>query len=375
MAMGAPKGRKYLSADALFGWVRRGLAPIPAHRWGETDVSFPEALMAALAMFSLQAPSLLACAKERPEGNVATISGMEPVPCATRMREILDPVSPEAFRPVCTSVMRQRQRDKALEARAFLDDHSLVSLDGPGYFSSKARQGASWLPRVPRDGSVTYAHQRGGAALVHPDQRAVVPVRPAPMVQHDGVTKNDGARPAAQRLRAKVRQDSPPLPCIVTAASLRAHAPPIEPLHDDDWPSIFGGTEGEQALLLSQGQAAERAGRVTGDARQARAAGIWQRGRCGHDVPLHAATMDVRGNCIEAWERGKGKVQPCRWVTARRVSRRHGFPLMRGGRARGKMAQETFTTLKNQGEHCEHHEGHGQHPLSVVLAMVMRRAF
>jgi hypothetical protein len=80
--------------------------------------------MAAFAMFSLKAPSLLAFDKERAEGNVHTIYGLRRVPCDTHMRAILAPVSPKVLRPVCTSVCRQWQRGKALEPRAFLDGHS-----------------------------------------------------------------------------------------------------------------------------------------------------------------------------------------------------------------------------------------------------------
>ena len=48
---------------------------------------------------------------------------------------------------------------------------------------------------------------------------------------------------------------------------------------------------------------------------------------------------------------------------------------MRGGRARWKIENETFNTLKNQGYHFEHNYGHGKKSLSVVLAMVMMLAF
>jgi hypothetical protein len=39
MSTVAPKGRKYLSADALFGLVRNGFADIPAFRPSGTDIS------------------------------------------------------------------------------------------------------------------------------------------------------------------------------------------------------------------------------------------------------------------------------------------------------------------------------------------------
>ena len=48
---------------------------------------------------------------------------------------------------------------------------------------------------------------------------------------------------------------------------------------------------------------------------------------------------------------------------------------MRGGRARWRIENETFNTLKNQGYHFEHNFGHGYKYLSVVFAMLMMLAF
>jgi hypothetical protein len=143
MSIVAPKARKHLSADALFGLVRNGFAPIPDSRLSETDIALADALMAAFAMFSLKAPSLLAFDKERVEDNLPTIYGIQRVPCDTHMREILDPVSPQWLRPVFKSVFRQLQRGKALEAMSFLDGHSLLALDGTEYFASKTIHCAS----------------------------------------------------------------------------------------------------------------------------------------------------------------------------------------------------------------------------------------
>jgi hypothetical protein len=111
--------------------------------------------MSAFAMFSLKAPSLLAFDKERAEGNLHTIYGIERVPCDTRMRAILEPISPKWLRPAFKSVCRQLQRGKALEAMAWLDGHYLLALDGTGYFSSKTIHCASCLRRVHRNGAMT----------------------------------------------------------------------------------------------------------------------------------------------------------------------------------------------------------------------------
>ena len=48
---------------------------------------------------------------------------------------------------------------------------------------------------------------------------------------------------------------------------------------------------------------------------------------------------------------------------------------MRGGRARWKIENETFNTLKNQGYNFEHNYGHGKENISVVFAMLLMLVF
>jgi hypothetical protein len=375
MSIVAPKGRKHLSADALFRLVRNGFASIPDYCLGETEISLTDALMSAFAMFSLKSPSLLAFDKERAEGNLHTIYGIERVPCDTYMREILDPVSPESLRPVFKSVFRQLQRGKALEPMEFLDGHYLLALDGTGYFSSQAIHCASCLQKVHRNGAVTYSHQMLGAAIVHPDVREVIPLMPEPIVKQDGTDKNDCERNAAKRLITKLRQDHPHLKFIITEDSLSSNAPHIETLQDHDLHYILGVKAGDHALLFQQVQAEELTGRVTYYERHDRAAGLVHRFRFVNHVPLNASNADIRVNFIDYWEIGNGKVQHFSWVTDLRVSTRNVFHLMRAGRARWRIENETFNTLKNQGYNFEHNYGHGTQNLSVVFATVMMLAF
>ncbi len=375
MALVAPRERKHLSADALFSVVRSGFAAIPDYRLSDTEISLTDALMAAFALFSLKSPSLLAFDKHRVEGNLGTIYAIDHVPCDTQMREILDPVSPESVRPLFRSVFGQLQRGKALEAMMFLDDYYLLALDGTEYFSSKTIHCASCLHKVLRNGSITYYHQMLGAALVHPDQRAVIPLMPEPIVKQDGTGKNDCERNAAKRFIAKLRKDHPHLKFIVTEDSLSSNAPHIETLHAHGLHYILGVKDGDHAYLFAQVQAAEQAGRVTSYERHDRAARVVHRFRFVNDVPLNTSHRDVRVNFIEYWEVGEHKVQHFSWVTDLRVSPRNVYHLMRGGRARWKIENETFNTLKNQGYHFEHNYGHGTQHLSVVFAMVMMLAF
>ena len=135
--MMAPQARQLLSADALFGMLRIGFADIADHRPGDTDISLTDALMSAFALFSLKAPSLLAFDKERTEGNLHRVYGIERVPCDTAMREMLDPVEPESLRPLFTDIFRALQRGKALEEMVFVEGHYLLALDGTSYSSSQ----------------------------------------------------------------------------------------------------------------------------------------------------------------------------------------------------------------------------------------------
>src|SRR3989442_1319173 len=375
MSMVAPKGRTHLCADSLFRLLHEHFATIADDDVDEVEIPLDDALMSAFAMFSLKAPSLLAFDKQRAEGNLNTIYGIPRAPCDTRMRERLDPVSTESLRPSFKSVFRQRQRGKALEDMVFLEGHYVVALDGTGYFSSPTIHCASCLHKVHRNGAITYYHQMLGAAIIHPDFRAVIPLMPEPIVKQDGTEKNDCERNAAKRFLAKLRQDHPHLKFIVTEDSLSSNAPHIETLHDYGCHDILGVKEGDHPYVFKQVQVAEQAGRVTDDERHDRAAEVVHRFRFVNDVPLNASRADVRVNFIEYWEIGQDTVQHFSWVTDLRVNKRNVYQLMRGGRARWKIENETFNTLKNQGDNVEHNYGHGEQNLSVVFATIMMLAF
>ena len=103
----APKGRQHLAAYALLRLVRSGFDSIPDHRCADAEMSFTDARMAACAMFALQSPVLLAFDKQRAEGNVGRLYGMERVPCATQRRERLD-LQPSKT-TICTLFLGSKQ--------------------------------------------------------------------------------------------------------------------------------------------------------------------------------------------------------------------------------------------------------------------------
>ena len=112
-----------------------------------------------------------------------------------------------------------------------------------------------------------------GAAIIHPDVRAVIPLMPEPIVQQDGTSKNDCERTAAKRFIAKLRHDYPHLKFIITEDSLSSNAPHIATLTAHQLHYILGVKAGDHAYLFEQVQAAEKGGRVTSYERHDRAAG------------------------------------------------------------------------------------------------------
>ena len=131
----------------------------------------------------------------------------------------------------------------------------------------------------------------------------------------------------------------------------------------------------DHGYLFAQVAAAEEAGKVRYDDREDAQSGLRHRFRFASDLPLNEANPDVRVNFLEYWEWDGDKVQHFSWVSDLRVTKGTVYQIMRGGRARWGIENETFNTLKNQGYHFEHHFGHGYQNLSVVFAVLMMLAF
>ena len=128
-------------------------------------------------------------------------------------------------------------------------------------------------------------------------------------------------------------------------------------------------------MLFDHVRAAEQAGQVTWYEKKDPSADIVPRFRFVTQVPLKASNAELLVNFIEYGEISGDTVQHFWWVTDLRVTTRTVYPLLRGGRARWKIENETFNTRKNQGDNFEHNYGHGPKNRSVVFAMLMMLAF
>jgi hypothetical protein len=63
------------------------------------------------------------------------------------------------------------------------------------------------------------------------------------------------------------------------------------------------------------------------------------------------------------------------WVTKLALTKENVYQVMRAGRSRWRIENETFNTLKNQGYNFEHNFGHGYDNLCSVMTMLMLLAF
>ena len=372
------KMRKHLHMDAMLAATYQGFSALPDHRRGKVAIPLPDALMAGFAMFSLKDPSLLAFDERRcNDENLGRIFGIGKVPSDTQIREILDPVDPQWLRPFFADIFRQLQRGKALEPMAYFEGCYLLSLDGTGSFSSTKLSSASCLVKKSRSGKETFYQQVLGAALVHPDFKEVIPLAPEMIIHQDGATKNDCERNAAKRFLCKLRQDHPHLPLIVIEDALSSNGPHIRDLQQYGMHYILGVKPGDHPLLFHHLEQAATAGQAT-DYRMIDPDNpqITHQFRCLNGVPLNQANLDLHVNVIDYWQHSEGKKSlHFSWVTDFTVTRENVYALMRGGRARWKIENETFNTLKNQGYHFEHNFGLGKQHLSEVFVMLMMLAF
>jgi hypothetical protein len=367
--------KSLLSADNLLKRIRAGFDRIKDHRASNAVISLSDVLMSAFAMFSLKDSSLLEFDDRREkDDNLKRIYKIEMVPSDSQMRTVLDDVSPEAIRPLFKEALVQLQSSKVLSEMVYMGQYYLLTLDGTGYFSSTQVHCAACLEKKNRQtGQITYSHQLMGGAIVHPDFKEVFPLMPEAIIKQDGHSKNDCERNAAKRFLQQVRRDHPDLPLIITEDGLSSNAPHIKALKAGNFRFILGVKEGDHAYLFNYVNTAHEAGQTT--EYEQREGKIIHRYRFINQVPLNESNQDVLVNFLEYWEIKGDKVSHFSWITDFTLKKWTVGLIMRAGRTRWKIENETFNTLKNQGYHFEHNYGHGKKNLSVNFAVLMMLAF
>jgi len=367
--------RKHLSMPGLLATLMKQFKGVAEDTKPNSGISLADCLMSGLALFSLKYPSLLKFDNDRRDDvikhNLRSLFGIQQVPCDTYLRERLDSIAPKQLRKTFTTLFAQVQRSKQLDSFQFMDKHYLLSVDGTGFFSSHHVHCDQCCVKNHRNGSKTYYHQLLGAAIVHPDQSQVLPFTPEPILKQDGKKKNDCEREAAKRLLTDLRREHPHLKLIIIEDGLASNGPHIKLLKSLNMHFILGAKPKDHTFLYDWVEHSSVQWHEETDAK-----GHRHKFKFINNIPLNDSHFDCEVNFLEYWETTpKGKVIHFTWVTDLELTSSTVHTIMRGARARWKIENETFNTLKNQGYHFEHNFGHGKENLPTVMAYLMLLAF
>ena len=297
------------------------------------------------------------------------------IPKSTQLRDVIDIIPSQSFDPIFSDFFRALQRDKQLEKFQFLNGMYLIPIDGSQYFSSGVISCPSCLIKNHRNGATTYSHQVIGAAIVHPGLRQVIPLAPEPIQNMDGRIKQDCERNAGKRLLKKIRATHPKLKIIIAGDGLYANYPFIDELRINGMSFILVAKPGDHAFLFECLSILKQQGKTHtlefNDTKGRRHIYEWANG-----VPLNQSRQGDSVNYLQYTLLTDGEVAfHCGWVTDIPVDQANIEMLVKGGRARWKIENENFNTLKNLGYHAEHNFGHGSQHASLNFFLFTLIAF
>ena len=372
--------KKHLSFNALRKSLSEHFRRIDdARQSAKVDYSLHDCLMSGFAMMFFQDPSVLTFQQRLQDGihknNLTSLFNVGKIPKDTQMRQVLDDIAALRLEGIFSDFLHRLQRGKHLVNYQFLDGSYLVSIDGSEYFSSENIHCPHCLVTTSK-GKQRYHHQILQSVIVHPDMRQVLPLAPEAISNRDGSKKQDCERNAAKRLLGKIRATHPKLKIIVTADGLYSNQPFIDELKTASMSFILVAKPADHKLLfewvyeLSQLDAG-------GNLELKDHKGRRHRYQWVNQVPLNGSKDADLVNFFQYQLVAKsGKVTyKNSWVTDIKVDENNVVNLVKGGRARWKIENETFNTLKNQGYHIEHNFGHGQQNLSMIFFVLNLLAF
>jgi hypothetical protein len=328
-------------------------------------------------MMFFQDPSLLQFQQRMEDeahlSNLKTLFHVESIPKDTQMGEVLDEVDPEEIMFLFDDFFRPLQRGKHLEQYQVLDGRYIVAIDGSQYFTSEKISCPGCLIKEGKKGKVRYSHQIVQAAIMNPGMRQVIPL-PEEVKNADGKEKQDCEINAGKRLLANIRKSHPKLPLIVVADSLYSKQPTIEAMTTLHMSYVLAAKPEDHKKLMEwvdEMRMLEEVKRLVVKEKGCTRIYEWI-----HDVPLNENKKTVMVNYVEYWIEKDGEITYHNsWVTDLVVHEKNVKELVKIGRCRWKIENETFNTLKNQGYHIEHNYGHGQKHLSFNFFLLNLLAF
>jgi len=378
MSRKATTDKKHLNFDSLRKTLSKKLLNIHDSRQQASCVhSLHDAVMSAFACMYFQDPTLSEFQRHMEDAgkknNLATLFDVQTIPKDTQLREIIDNVNSEAFRPVFKDFFEKLRRGKYLESYQILPNLHLCAIDGVYHHSSGSVHCDQCLTRKHGNDSVTYSHGVLQGAFVHPEKRQVIPTMPEPIANSDGDGKQDCETNAAKRFIQKLKADHPRLGIIIVGDGLFSKGPMVDHVLAENMHFLFVAKPKDHKHMMEQIAANDSLPQVVSTD---------LKGRCHtytylNEVPLSAKEDAPLVNYIHYELTNKaGKVTYRNsWVTDIKVDGSNVMSLAKAGRCRWKIENECFNTLKNQGYHLSHNFGHGKHNLSHNMYLLTLLAF
>jgi hypothetical protein len=372
--------KKNLGFTALRKMLSKRFLQVEDPRKADGKYRLHDFFMTGFAMMYFQDPSLLSFQHRlqiaHNKNNLKTMFDVESIPKDSQLREVLDRASPKAVEELFSDFLHQLQRGNHLKSYQFLDGRYLIPIDGSGYFSSKKICCPGCLKKTnKKTGEIRYHHQILQAAIVHPDMKQVLPLAPESIKNTDGSRKQDCEINASKRIIPKIRRSYPKLNIIISGDGLYSKQPFINELKPANMSYILVAKPKDHKVLYEWVDVLEQLGEIQKyefkDLKGKRYVYNWI-----NSVPLNGSEKSDDVNFFKFKIINKDKVTyKNSWITDIHIDRKNIKDLVKGGRARWKIENETFNTLKTQGYHIEHNFGHGKENLSTTLFLLNLLAF
>jgi len=348
---------------------------------GKVGISLHDALMSGFACMHFQDPSLLQfqqrMQEEQHQNNLRTLFDVTNTPKETQMREIIDGVDSEHFRPIFKDFYSRLQRGKHLEPYQLLPGIYYFPIDGTQFFSSSVVHCEQCLVKHHKKENPTYSHYVLQGGIAHPECSEVIPFMPEQIVNTDGSVKQDCEMNAAKRFVGNIRKEFPQLGLLIGGDGLFSKQPIIEDILAERMHYLFVAKPDDHKHMMEWVDAYDDLERVEfEDEAGRRHVYEWI-----NDVPLNGKEDAIHVNflrCVvmKANKSGKEKiVYRNSWVTDVDVTSENIKTLVLAGRCRWKSENELFNVMKNHGYYMERNYGHGQKNLAFNFYLLTLLAF
>jgi hypothetical protein len=368
--------------ESLICDLRAVCAGLPDRRQGPAATctySMADIGLSAFSLFFMGSPSFLAHQRVLAQGhrrsNCQTLFGMAAIPTDNHIRQMLDGAAPAAFDGLFFKALETLAAADALAPFQRLDGRLLIALDGTEYHCSRKIHCAQCSKRRRSDGGTEFFHAFLGASIVAPRPTQVLPLPPELIAPQDGAEKQDCERNAAKRWLATHGPSMARYRPIYLGDDLFACQPIAEAIHEAVGNFILTCKPTSHQTIAEYLHGAElQEHRATSGPAAKR---LTYHYRWLAEVPLRASkdALHVNWFSVEILNAKGKRTYHNTFVTDLAITANTIAEIAACGRARWKIENETFNTLKNQGYQFEHNFGHGQQNLSVVFAMLMMLAF